>query len=192
MSLLLTIAVIAVSLFAWVCLLKIVPDCLLSMFRYRLWRQRDALAAEIRSGVFDNDHAARQLLFRIECYIRLAPQLSPLHIWLMRISMMGVESEPWLDLSGLTDEEREFIEVRKRELERTLGNHVLFETPTGWGVVLMTFPIRILISLFRTRSKNGQGKRQRPSDEALRRASQASSELANRVRRPKGLTSQHV
>lgn len=191
MDLLLITGVVAVSLFAWLTLFKIIPDCLLSMFRYRLWRQRDELAAEIRNGGYRNDQPARQLLLRIECYIRIAPQLSPLHIALMRLSMMGVEQEPWLDLRGVTGSELRKLELRLHDLARTLGNHVLFETPTGWGVVLMASPLWALMWVYRRIGRDGTGTRRRSLESALRRASEAASELANRVR-AKGLTSQHV
>lgn len=194
MSLVLTIALVSVTLFSWVCLFKIIPDCLLSMFRYRLWRQRDELADEIREGAFDHDEAAREILHRIECYIRLAPQLSPLHIGLMRLSLIGVEikDKSWIpDLSALSEAEQKVLLGRLEQLAETIGNHVLLETPTGWATILFGL-ILLPFALIYERIRDGHGEFGKLVAEARQRASDGSSELAERRHFNGGLTSQHV
>src|SRR4051794_24687215 len=129
MDVLLTIAVIAVALFVWICLFKVIPSALLSMFRYRLWRQRDELAAEIRAGEFEHRKQAEGVLARIECFIKLAAELSPLHIWLMRGSMVGVDvqEQERLDFSALAVDEHKVLERHLERLSSSLTDHVLFE-----------------------------------------------------------------
>lgn len=183
MGLISGLAVIGVVLLAWVCIFKIIPDCMLSMFRYRLWRQRDDLAQDIRDGVFQHKEPALEVLGHIECFIRLAPQLSPLHILLMRLSMAGIETEraSWKpDYRGLLEAEHHNLDQRLNRLERTIANHVLLETPTGWATValgLFALPLALGIEILRDR------RAAEPKiliEEARRRASEGSSELAER------------
>lgn len=193
MDALLTIAVIAVALFVWVCLFKVIPSALLSMFRYRLWRQRDALAEEIRTGKFEHRKQAEGVLERIECFIRLAGELSPLHIWLMRVSMAGVNvPEPKrLDFSPLAPSERELLEKHLAKLSDALTDHVLFETPSGWMTVIVGVPVGLFViavrRIFDRDHYNGN-----LADGARRRVSEGSFELANRGRRSRDLMNQYV
>ncbi len=69
MAALLTFDLVALALFAWFCLVKVVPDCNVSILRYRLWRVRDRLADQICLGVYENEAAATDVLHTIEACI---------------------------------------------------------------------------------------------------------------------------
>lgn len=184
MTAIMTLAVIAVVFFVWACLFWILPSALMGMFRNRLWRQRDALMAEIRKGAFQNPEQARWVARHIECYIHLAPQLSPLHIGLMRLSMIGTDledpEEP--DLNALLPAERGLLEKRLDRFSSTLVSHVLFETPSGWLTVFVGIPIGLCVLLVRRIKRDGHGGTL--SDGAKRRVTEGSSELINRKRVP--------
>ncbi|HEY8082849.1 MAG TPA: hypothetical protein VIE64_04745 [Solirubrobacterales bacterium] len=193
MDVLLTIAVTAVALFVWICLFKVIPSALLSMFRYRLWRQRDDLAAEIRRGTFEHRGAAEGVLERIECFIRLAPELSPLHIWLMRGSALGVDlpEPPQLDFDGLSPKERDLLAKHLEKLSDALTGHALFETPSGWITVLLGLPIGLAVIATR-RALNRDHYEGNLAEGARRRVSEGSFELAARGRRSHDLMNQYV
>jgi hypothetical protein len=180
MNVLWTIGVVASLLFAWVCLFHIIPSCLMSMFRYRLWRQRDGLAGEIRNGKFANPEQAECLVDLIERFIRLAPQFSAFRIALARESAAISREEPPatdFDLSGLDESEREIFESYREDFFKTVFDHVFFETPSGWlavASVLLFAPVILLLQLIR-RDDHDQWTL---TDDARRRVSQGSVELA--------------
>jgi hypothetical protein len=159
MSVFLSFIAILVALFAWVCLFRLIPDSLMAMFRHRLWRQRDALAAEIRNGVYFNRAPAERIMRDIEGFIELAPQLSPMHIAMMRASEIGIakpESGLRNALAELHPEERSSLEGRMKKVSDLVGNHVLLETPSGW-FTLMLAPLALAVVLFRRLKQKGYG-----------------------------------
>jgi hypothetical protein len=151
MSIFLSLLAILIALFTWVCLFKLIPDSLMAMFRFRLWRQRDELAVEVHSGAFSEAEPAKQIMRDIEGFIGLAPQLSPLHIGLMRLSEVGMlESEHGhIDMRKLSAGERDKLEARMRKVSELVADHVLLETPSGWLTLLLGVPFSLLVILFR-------------------------------------------
>jgi hypothetical protein len=159
MNAILTIGVAASLLFAWVCIFHVIPNCLLSMFRYRLWRQRDELAAEIRNGSFDRVEAPEELVELMERFIQFAPEFSAVRVTLGRIieglSDVPAPREPLLDMSEMVPAEKENLERYLAKFNGSVGDHVLLETPSGWGVVLMgilLLPILIPVALLQLRN----------------------------------------
>jgi hypothetical protein len=142
MTLLIAAALIAIMIFSWVCLFKIFPDSLLAMFRFRLWKERDELAREVRKGAYAESKPAEQVVELIGDFIDLAPQLSPLHIGLMRLSEVGMREEHMgiIDLKALSPEERNRLEARLEEVNDLVANHAMLETPSGWGIMILGLP----------------------------------------------------
>jgi hypothetical protein len=157
MSVLLTFVAILVALFAWFCLFKLIPDSLMAMFRHRLWRQRDGIAAEIRNGVYSDAAPAERIMRDIEGFIVLAPQLSPLHIGMMRASEIGI-SRPQGSRIGLADlrqEERESLEARMVKVSDLVADHAMLETPSGWLTLLFGAPFALVVVLTRRLQQKG-------------------------------------
>ncbi len=142
MTLLAGIALVGAMLFSWVCLFKIFPDSLLAMFRFRLWKERDELAREVRLGSYAESKPAEQVVGLIEDFIELAPQLSPLHIGLMRLSELGMREEHvgYIELKELLPDERSRLEARLRKVNDLVANHAMLETPSGWGILIVGLP----------------------------------------------------
>lgn len=180
MNTILTIAVLASILFAWICVFYILPSSLMSMFRYRLWEQRDELATEIRNGAFADPHPAECLLARIESFIRQAPHFSALNIGLMRVSAKPVDKASFVDdlhFDDLTTAEREILEKRLLEFYKTVTQHVLLETPSGWLTTMVALPIGVTVLISRRLRHDPSGTL---ADGARRRVSQGSLELAQK------------
>ena len=158
MTVLATPALIAVALFVWACFFKVIPNCLLSLFRYKLWRQRDELAREIRRGEFEHRKSAEMVLEEIECFIEGAPQLSPLNIGLLYLSARGVVVVPEdrLILRKLPADERARLESTLDDFHRSVAMHVLFGTPSGWLVVLLAVPMVPVVLFFRALANEGK------------------------------------
>lgn len=174
MNALLTLGIAASLLFAWFCLFHIIPSCLLSMFRYRLWRQRDELAAEIRNGSFEQTEAPEDLILLMERFIRFAPEFSAARVTLGRI-VEGLSDlpapEPLFDTTEMVPAEKEKLDAYMAEFNDSVGDHVLLETPSGWAVILLSIvllPILVPLALYR-RSKDGdfQGPRKIAADESI-------------------------
>lgn len=158
MTVLTTFALIAVALFVWACFFKIIPNCLLSLFRYKLWRQRDQLAREIRCGEYEHRESAEMVLVEIECFIEGAPQLSPLNIALLYLSARGVVVVPEdrLILRKLPADERARLEGKLDEFHRAVARHVLCGTPSGWLVMSLAVPIVPVVLFFRALADEGK------------------------------------
>jgi hypothetical protein len=159
MSIFLSFIAILIALFAWACLFKLIPDSLMAMFRHRLWRERDALAAEVRSGVYSNAAPAEKIMRDTEGFVELAPQLSPLHLAMMRASEVGI-SKPEGARIGLADlhpEERERLEARMGKISNLVADHILLETPSGWLTLICGVPVALVVVLFRRLGRDGYG-----------------------------------
>jgi hypothetical protein len=158
MTVLTTFALIAVALFVWACLFKIIPNCLLSLFRYKLWRQRDELALEIRRDEYEHRESAEMVLEEIECFIEGAPQLSPLNIALLYFCARGVVVVPEdrLILRKLPTDERARLESTLDNFHRAVAKHVLFGTPSGWLTVFLAVPMIPVVLFFRALADEGK------------------------------------
>jgi hypothetical protein len=152
MSVFLAVVAFAAVLFAWFCLFKVIPDSLMAMFRFRLWRERDAIAMEIFEDRYSDPEVAEEIAREVENFIDLAPQLSPLHIGLMRVSEIGMsehEEDYWRKLNDLEPVEREALEDHMGKINELVANHVMLETPSGWLTLLLGLPIATAVVLFR-------------------------------------------
>jgi hypothetical protein len=158
MTVLTTFALIAVAVFVWACLFKVIPNCLLSLFRYKLWRQRDQLAREIRCGEYEHRESAEMVLGEIECFIEGAAQLSPLNIGLLYLSARGivVVPEDRLILQKLPADERARLESTLDDFHRAVAKHVLLGTPSGWLVTFLAVPVVPVVLFFRVLADEGK------------------------------------
>lgn len=187
-----TIGVVASLLFAWVCLFHVVPSNLTSMFRFRIWCQRDELSAAIRAGEFSDVDQAERLLALMESFVRLAPQFSAFRITLARFSALSIRAEQpkMFDISELPPEEQQRFRKRLEKFNDTVANHVLFETPSGWLVLAISLLLApILIPRSRRRNRIRGTRHEAPSPVVAGRPPKkdsADGRLSTRHRRKSG------
>lgn len=176
MNVLLTIGLIGALLFAWACVFYVIPSCLMSIFRYRLWRQRDELAADIRNGTFAHDGVPDRLVELIESFIQFAPEFSAARILLARLveAWSDVPASPreTLDMSEMLPTEQEHLEEYLTKFNDTVGNHLIFETPSGWLfllVCLLLSPILVPLMLYLVERYDGtfHGPRRIAAEESI-------------------------
>jgi hypothetical protein len=181
MNALWTLAVMASLLFAWICVVHIIPGSLMCMFRQRLWHQRDELAAEIRAGRFNDSEPAECLIDLMERYIRFAPEFSAFRVTIARTAARFGDVPPPepFSIETLLPAERLIMGTYMANFNETVADHVLFETPSGWLLILLSVLILPLMLLFEV--LGGRGVR-RPLDDARRSASEGSMELARSKR----------
>jgi hypothetical protein len=147
----LVLDVVGITLFAWFGLIKIIPACNLSMFRYRLWRLRDRLADEVLDGSFRDATHPQTLVCFLEGVIDLAPEIGALKLAAMRWSCRHVQVPELFDrqtLEALDPDDRAIMEQRLDELRQIAVRHVLFGSPSGWLLTFVLVPLAVIASLF--------------------------------------------
>jgi hypothetical protein len=139
MNTIFTLNFMALAIFAWVSLVKIVPSCAASRYRYRLWRLRDGLADDIRGGGFESSNAARKIVSYIEVAIEDAADLTALHVllffWTNRVD---VSLNDPLALRELGHRDRVRLEETLSEVENAFLAKAFLGSVSGW---LLTLPL---------------------------------------------------
>jgi hypothetical protein len=146
----LVLDVVGITLFAWFGLIKIIPSCNLSTFRYRLWRLRDQIADDVRGGAFQETAQPQVLVRFLEGVIDLAPEIGALKLGAMRWSCRHVQSPELFDreaLEALEPHDREIMEQRLDELRRITVRHVLLGSPSGWVLTFILVPLAFAVTL---------------------------------------------
>jgi len=109
-------------------LLVVIPWCLRSLFRYRLWRLRDSIVDGVHAGDLPVDDAAR-LLSRVDNTIRYAREITALNMFLVSAATRGLEEhEPPLD---------ERLREYEGKWEDATVRHVIYGSPSGWAVLIV-------------------------------------------------------
>lgn len=156
MSALLTAYGVAVALFAWFMLVKVVPDCGTSHFRYRLWALRDELVDEIRAGEYEDEARAQRFVAMFEWAIEQAADLSVLNVILLHLSRPHRAGRDPLDLEGLAPADASRLQVYRDDFERAMAMKAL-GTPSGWIFMALALPAALVVVpcelLFRRRNR---------------------------------------
>lgn len=140
--------VVGITLFAWFCVVRIIPSCNVSMYRYRLWQLRDQVVDDVREGVFRDATQPQRLVQFIEGIIVLAPELGAVKLAVMRWSCRHVpDAEYPFDLQGLRPQEREIMQARISELGALTARRILFGSPSGWFLMLVLTSLALVSSL---------------------------------------------
>jgi hypothetical protein len=140
--------VVGITLFAWFCVVRIIPSCNVSMYRYRLWRLRDQVADDVREGVFQDATQPQRLVRFIEGIIVLAPELGAVKLAIMRWSCRHVPDAKYpFDLQALRPQDRKIMEARLNELGTLTARRILFGSPSGWCLTLVLTPLALISSL---------------------------------------------
>lgn len=120
-----------------------IPSCMRSVFRYRLWRIRDALFDEVTAGTIPDETVIDELITRIEHLIRLSR-----HVTLYKFITTGIitawdlrEHERYEDAKARTlpPECRQQIARYERQVGRAMATHLYFGSPSGWIGVLFVW-----------------------------------------------------
>jgi hypothetical protein len=146
--------IVAIALFAWFCLVKVIPSCNVSLYRYRLWRLRDGLADEVRQGAFQDAAPARAVIAFIESLIVLAPQLGAVKLGVMLWSCRHVPDAPDpFKLESLAPRDRQMVQTRLDTVGGLTARHLLLGSPSGWALLVIlgipTFVISLAAFLLR-------------------------------------------
>jgi len=150
MYVVLILNVVGLTLFAWFGLIKLIPSCNLSVFRYRLWRLRDSLADDVLDGSFQDSTQPQILVRFLEGVIELAPEMGALKLVVMRWSCRHVQTPELFDreaLEALDPKDRAIMERRLNELRQIAVRHVLFGSPSGWMLTFVLVPVAVVASL---------------------------------------------
>jgi hypothetical protein len=139
---LLTINLIALAIFAWISLTKIVPAYATSRYRYRLWRIRDDLADDIRHGKFDQRDAPKRVLFFVDLAIDDAEDLSALNMFLFAWTFWGNQEIPDdpLALAAASPRDQNLLGERLASINSALLAKLLFGSVSGWLITIALIP----------------------------------------------------
>lgn len=148
MNALLTFNLIGLAIFAWVCVVKIVPSCATSRYRNRLWRLRDTLTDDIRRGEFESPEAARKVVSFMELAIEDADDLTALHV-LLFFSMSQEEdfAEDPLELGSLSPKDDVALKARLADVEDVFLAQTLWGSVSGWVIAFLLSPIVIVAAV---------------------------------------------
>jgi hypothetical protein len=142
---LLTLILIALALFSWASITKIVPSYATSRYRYRLWRLRDDLSDDIRRGKFDQEDGPRKVLAFIDLAIEDAEDLSALNMILFAWTVVAgqdIPDEP-LELGELSPHDDRLLMERLEAVDSALLAKTLFGSVSGWVITLVLTPFVI-------------------------------------------------
>lgn len=145
MTALLTLLLVALALFAWVSITKIVPSYATSRYRYQLWRLRDGLSDDIRHGKFDQEDAPRKVLALIDLAIDDADDLSALNMILFAWTVVGDKEIPRdpLQLGELSQHDERLLDQRLQAVHSALLAKTLLGSVSGWVITVVLTPFVI-------------------------------------------------
>lgn len=153
MTTLLSLNLVAVAIFAWFSIFKVVPSYATSRCRYRLWQLRDELADSIRNGEFETPDAARRIVSVVELAIEDAEDLSALNVrlfyWVSRDERLS--NDPF-HLTALSTGDARSLRKALSEFESALLAKTLLGSPSGWLMTLFLTPV-VAISAIRTNER---------------------------------------
>ena len=147
MNVVLTLAVFASVLLAWVCLFNILPSCLEAMFRYRLAEQRDELALAVFRGDFQNPEPSERVVRKIEWFMENSSDVTVFRTLIARVvaSTSRIPTPVAFDYGDMEPSEQQALESSLERFHITVANHALFETPSGWLFVILCLVLAPLI-----------------------------------------------
>lgn len=129
-----------------------IPRTMASLFRYRLWRLRDALVDDVLFDRIENTPEIEELRGHLETAIRTAEHLTP-----GKLAVVAMYHSPRakLELARRSTLLRDDHKPSKREAEfgRLALRHLLFGSPTGWmfSVILFGLLLPIAVAVYGTK-----------------------------------------
>jgi hypothetical protein len=162
MTTLLLLNVLALAITAWAVIFALIPACLRSLTRHRLWQLRDRVVDELLDGSYEDTEKPMQLVEDAELAIAYLERLSMFNFLVAKLAASGLDlpTKAPLDLSGLSPSDRERLQVHLSEFQRALSKQVLLRTPSGWIITLALLPLVLVITalrhLFGSRDSEGR------------------------------------
>lgn len=182
MTAVLTIAVIAIAGFAWLCLTNVIPSCCTSLFRYRLWQLRDEVFDEIYVGTFDDSEQPERLVDLLEVAIAQSHEVTVFRLLLMRWSNRNLPQASRSDVypfESLTEHDKPLMKQRLDRFESIIIRHVAFGSPSGWIAIAILAPMAGIAVIFdRLRGDRGGGSIVQDAKEDLRERLEGEPALA--------------
>jgi hypothetical protein len=153
MNFVLFILLLAWGLVAWLAIFMVVPSCMQSMFRHRLWRLRDNIVDQIRGDGLAEPGPFRDLVHEVECAIIAAPEVSPFRIGLLRAvsgNFMRDAKVESFDPENVHPSDRRLAEAYVAEFRAAFFRQLLFGSPSGWILFLLLVVLTLPIALVRS------------------------------------------
>jgi hypothetical protein len=151
-----SVSAVVLTLFVWLCAFKLIPDCGVSFYRYRLWRLRDTIVDEIDNGDYHDAAQAQAVVRVVEKAIEAAPELTVLKLTLLRFAVGNLPPPEPVDLTYAHPADRERLAAHLHTLDEESMSHAFRETPSGWFVTILLIPVFLLVELWeRLRGRGG-------------------------------------
>lgn len=151
-------AVVLVAVPVWVLFLHVLPSHLCSLFRYKLWRTRDAVVDDVFRGRLPRNDQVGLLLNGIERTIQVSRHFTVFRSrFLPRADsrVLGqIQSTRQAFLDGIDDECRKRYLAHENAFTTAVGLHAFVGSPSGWFAALIVvalfaaiLPLAILVGI---------------------------------------------
>lgn len=129
------------AIVVWSLVIFFIPWCQVSQLRYRLWQIRDEVAADIRARRLADSEAMRDLVVRIESFIRNAHRLTYAKclpfLCIPKEAVQQLRSQRMALVGQLSPAERTIYDEYFGRFNSALTRHLLFGAPSGWVVLVL-------------------------------------------------------
>lgn len=143
------VALSGATVAVWALLIFFIPNCMCSMFRYRLWRLRDTVKDDVLRGQLPDSGLTQEFLGGIEAFILVADKVTLIQMLLLPSDAEESQRRRKLFEEAvrlLKDEHQVRFLAYREEFKRVLLKRLLFGSLTGWGFLTLLLPA-ILLSL---------------------------------------------
>jgi hypothetical protein len=142
------LAIVLVSISAWVSVFWVVPWCRRSVVRYQLWQLRDGLFDAIRGQHFENSEQPRRLLRDIEMSIQSADRITPLNFWLAQrfVKHLDIKLDEPFELRATSIFDQKKLAPWYDGYKAAMARLLMTGSPSGWLLLLFFFPKAIVLT----------------------------------------------
>ena len=146
------VALSGASIAVWIIFVVFIPNCLCSLFRYRLWRLRDAVKDDILYGRLPDRPFIREFVSMLESYILVANKLTLVQLLLLPSNKQEAErriKELMQSIHELSEEPRKRILAYQEDLKLILVTRLFIGSVTGWIFLTFLMPAIIMMFIYR-------------------------------------------
>lgn len=133
-------------------LFYVVPYSGLSVYRHKLWRLRDAIHRDIRTGVIPPGQVADELLGGVEKTIRFAKEMSFANVLIFGVLRKDPANDERFEetqarIQALPERCRELVLKHQHDYAFITLRHSIFFTPSGWFAAIVLVPLLPIVFL---------------------------------------------
>ncbi len=144
------LALSAASVAIWAIFIIFIPNCLCSLFRYRLWGLRDTVKDEILQGQLPDQQLVQGFLSAIETSILFAERLTLVQVLLLPSNMRSVQRQRQKfnhAIQQLDEKTRKRFLAHHNDLLAIFVTRLFIGSITGWAFLALLVPA-ITVMLF--------------------------------------------